>query len=462
MGSRTVSLSTACRWASIALLAGLCACGDTGTGGGIEARPATVEYGTVTTVPVPFYRAKVRLVNEGESDVMVDRIEASDGLSVDMATGAVIPPGRPGQVVVTLDARDRSAEFTGELVIHWRGALPPLHVPVHATIEAGVEAVVGGPEIEIVGPRDWNFGTIQRQAVEYFDFRIRNAGTAPLRILDVETHCGCVQGWVDKPVVQPGEAIPVHVRLTAAVYPGTSPRKTMTVRTDDPDTPILTFIIQGTIQDSFMIEPSPVEFGELPRGRGSAQAVVVRRMRPGLPTASAVRLDHEHLHVDRHAEQETGDVVAALTVRVAPTMPPGPFEARLAFQFGAVDDAGQPIADPVVPVRGSVEGALSVTPTAVNFGLMEVGRVSSRSLRVRKVPDASTLRVQCELSYLSARVEPLDDGARLVLTYAPKFGEGVLTGRVILTDTATGRSRVIPVVVRFAAASAGDEAPQTP
>ena len=136
---------------------------------------------------------------------------------------------------------------------------------------------------------------------------------------------------------------------------------------------------------------------------------------------------------------------------VHPDAPRGPFEVSLIATF----DPAAGVRDAVVPVRGTVGLALPVTPTAVNFGLVREQEVYRRTLLVGEVPDPGTLRVDCELNYLTAEVEDDGGGARISLRYAPLRGMGAVKGQVVITDSATGRTRRIPVALRFEQASVG-------
>ncbi len=64
-------------------------------------------------------------------------------------------------------------------------------------------------------------------------FEIRNAGSAPLRILDVETTCGCTLASHDE-VIAAGQSGKVHITLTTDNLWGSVTRG-VTVRSDDPD-----------------------------------------------------------------------------------------------------------------------------------------------------------------------------------------------------------------------------------
>lgn len=440
---------------SVVVLALCAGCGKAPPPGVVSATPGEIDFGVVRDKPVPFHRAHIRIANRTVRDHMVADVEASDHLKFEMASGIIVPAGGDGEGVVTLDARGATGDFNGEVVIRWASDDAPIRIPVHAKVEKGVIRQAAGPNVAVIGPRDWDFGTIQRQAVKFFDFTVKNTGEQPLIFESVETHCGCVQAWPLKNRLVPGEETKIRARVTAHVYPGTRPRKTITVETNDPDTPVLTFQVYGHIQDTFTIEPSPVDFGELPRGEGGTLTVRVHRNVPDVPKATAIDILSTVMGLKRLPDEEQGDVVAAAEISVPADAPSGTFETELTVKFG-LEDRG--IADLTVPVRGSVEGGLPVVPALVNLGLVEVGHSVTRVLRIPDIPDYRTIEVQCEMNYLSAKVEPEGTGARILLTYAPEFGEGTVVGRALITDRASDRGRAVPVAAKFARQSRGDEA----
>lgn len=420
--------------------------------GRVVAQPSSVDFGTVTAVPIPFHRQHVTVLNGTDRSLLVKHVEKSDAVTVFLSSGRVVPAGGTGELVLTLDARKREGDYTGAVTVHWEDETPPLTIPLTASIGEGVAATVVGPNIEVVGPTEWDFGTIQRQAVEYRDFEIRNSGTETLVLTSIETHCGCVQAWADERRVLPGETLPIHARVTASVYPGRTPQKTITITTNDPDTPILSLMVHGVIEDSFTIEPSPVSFGEVEPGASPAVEVTVRAKGVTPTRAAQVDIGSDVVLVERHPDAETGDVVAALTLRINPDARRGPFDLRLQVMFPP--DSG--LAPAAVPVTGTIGAALDVAPTAINFGLVRENEVYHRTLRVPTVSDLDALEVDCQMNYLRAEVERDGAGARVKLTFAPLRGMGTVTGTVVLTDRGADRMRRVPVVMQFERPSVGN------
>ncbi len=444
--------------------------------GAVDVRPAVVEFGNITDSPIPFHRQRVVLRNGTDHSLVVKRVEKSEGLKVELASGRIVPAGGTGDAVITLNARNRPGAYAGDITFYWESDDPPVTIAVRGMIESGVLATVAGPNLEVVGPRDWDFGTIQRQAVEDYDFTIRNSGTEPLVLTRIETHCGCVQAWADERRLAPGATASIHVRVTARVYPGNTPRKTITIASNDPDTPVTTLLVYGVIEDSFTVEPLPsqsddgpaegpqvargsvgvegVTFGEVAPGTAPEAALLVRSTLDDPQPATRVALTPENdiVRVERLPAQEGGDVVAAVTLRINPDAPRGPFDLRLQVAFAP--ESG--LATAAIPVSGTVGAALAVVPTAVNFGLVREGEVYHRTLRVPEVSELAALQVACQLNYLRADVQREGGGARVRLTLAPLHGIGTVTGAVVLTDRGTDRTRRIPVAMQFERAAVGN------
>ena len=66
-------------------------------------------------------------------------------------------------------------------------------------------------EIEFPGGIDYDFGTYYERVVKNHDFLVRNPGSVPLVINQVETACGCTQATgPEKPILK-GQTDTIHV-----------------------------------------------------------------------------------------------------------------------------------------------------------------------------------------------------------------------------------------------------------
>ncbi len=89
---------------------------------------------------------------------------------------------------------------------------------------------------------------------EDFTFHFRNAGTAPVRIVAVQTSCGCTTAALTKEVYAPGEGGDLRVTYRFGGQVGAQ-EKTVTVTTSDaPDAPTV-LVLHVQIPELFTISP---------------------------------------------------------------------------------------------------------------------------------------------------------------------------------------------------------------
>lgn len=93
-------------------------------------------------------------------------------------------------------------------------------------------------------------------------FALRNDGDTPLYISDVRVSCGCSRAEPARRELAPGERTTLAVRTALRGLHG-AVRKSVTVVSNDPDTPYLTLWIEGEARAAVCLEPDGVSFGRI-------------------------------------------------------------------------------------------------------------------------------------------------------------------------------------------------------
>lgn len=101
------------------------------------------------------------------------------------------------------------------------------------------------PQIEVVEV-EHDFGKVTQGTVVTHSFTVKNRGTAPLRILKVQSNCGCTSTFFTEEVL-PGAEGRVELRIDTASVAGGSHRKNATISSDDPAAPQLTLWMVGEV-----------------------------------------------------------------------------------------------------------------------------------------------------------------------------------------------------------------------
>jgi len=113
------------------------------------------------------------------------------------------------------------------------------------TISVAGFAQLMGPKL-LVQPLKHDFGTITQGEKVTHVFILTNNGGDLLTILNVQTSCGCTAAKPDKNELAPGESTNLKVTFNSTGRHGAQ-KKNITIKSNDPDNPLMILKISGTI-----------------------------------------------------------------------------------------------------------------------------------------------------------------------------------------------------------------------
>lgn len=122
----------------------------------------------------------------------------------------------------------------------------------------------GQPRLEL-SAREWNFGLVWYGDPCETEIQIKNAGAAPLHILDVKSSCGCTAAKPKRDVLGPGESDALHISYNTKkgvkqVF------QTITLVTDDPKEREVVVNVKGEVRQIYDMQPNErVSFEQLTR-----------------------------------------------------------------------------------------------------------------------------------------------------------------------------------------------------
>ena len=126
-----------------------------------------------------------------------------------------------------------------------------------------------GPEIErvprvtVVGEREFDFGTLQKDRNGTCIFKIRNDGEGPLDLSFDGVSCGlCIHTTFEHAVLKHGEELVIEVNYTTHKE-GPHFAEYLEVRTDDPDEPMIRFDITGYVTRSIRFSKREINLGNI-------------------------------------------------------------------------------------------------------------------------------------------------------------------------------------------------------
>lgn len=120
-----------------------------------------------------------------------------------------------------------------------------------AAVSAVATAAAKGPKI-VFKEEAWNFGKAKMGADLVHEFVFKNEGDAPLKILNVETSCGCTAVLVSDKKLEPGRSGKIKITFATQGYAG-EVVKYVYVETDDPVQPRVQLKVSAAID----VPPQP-------------------------------------------------------------------------------------------------------------------------------------------------------------------------------------------------------------
>ena len=172
------------------------------------------------------------------------------------------------------------------------GPIAPAVPPAAAKAPAAPETAPLAPKIVCDQPI-YDFGTTNNSGFVEHNYPIRNAGTLSLEIRNVRASCGCTAVKPSQSVIPPGGEATIGAKLDLRGRSGMQ-IKSITVDSNDPQTPSLILQLKGTAVQALRADPPALFIGRLEpgaarnrtfdvvSGRGPIQILGVRTDNPGL------------------------------------------------------------------------------------------------------------------------------------------------------------------------------------
>jgi hypothetical protein len=236
------------------------------------------------------------------------------------------------------------------------------------------QAVAEQPSIYSPEPV-YNFGEQDNEENVKHDFKIMNAGTAPLELGKPKTSCGCTVAALAKTKLEPGEETTISAELKLTNRQGEL-TKSITVPSNDPDKPLFELKLEGVAVAAINIEPKYANFGRIMDAAPQERKITLTANKPGLAfNIQDVKSTSEKFEADLKTLEDGKSY--ELTIKTAPDMEPGLISGAITLQ---TDYAKRPVMQ--VRVNGQVVGPIDVLPNSINVSYAP-GETTSQWLQVR-------------------------------------------------------------------------------
>ncbi len=98
----------------------------------------------------------------------------------------------------------------------------------------------------ITDPNQWDFGKVKQGQVLKHDFLFKNETKDVLKIISINTSCGCTTSKPDKKSLKPNESSAINVTFNSKGYSG-EVKQFIYVNTDNADLPVVRFVIKSEV-----------------------------------------------------------------------------------------------------------------------------------------------------------------------------------------------------------------------
>lgn len=243
---------------------------------------------------------------------------------------------------------------------------PAVDTPVAEPAAKAATPAPGGPAPKITSPEPlFNFGEVDSEQPVVHDFVVRNEGAATLEIGKVKTSCGCTVAQPSKKTLAPGEETTIATTLTLKGRQGKQ-AKTITVESNDPETPAYQLKLEGIAVAAINIDPQTVNFGRIADNETHTRSVSIRATKPDL-SFKIIEVNSSsmpQLKVDVNEEEPGKSYQLALSL--GGDIKEGSVSGRITVR---TDDPKHPALN--ISVYAQVIGDLDVAPSVITLRYSE-------------------------------------------------------------------------------------------
>jgi len=244
-----------------------------------------------------------------------------------------------------------------------------LALVIALSIPAFAFAEDAAPNLSLVEPVK-DFGTVAKGQILDWSFEIKNTGTSDLEIKSANPSCGCTVAEFTK-MIKPGEKGKVVAHVDTTNFSGPI-AKSITIQSNDPDTPTAQVTIHATVKPYVEAFPAGFLRYTILQGEQQTQSVtlysedeapfeVLGVESPG----NWVKVDYKKIEnaADRVDAGRKGQNQYKVDVTIGPDAPVGPLIDKILFK---TNSKFQP--EYRLSLSGVIRPPYIVAPSIVNFG----------------------------------------------------------------------------------------------
>jgi hypothetical protein len=243
---------------------------------------------------------------------------------------------------------------------------------------------------------DFNFGQIYKgQKVEHI-YKFENRGKDILEIKKVKSSCGCTAVILTNDTIPPGETGEIKAIFSSGSLSGNI-KKSITVASNDPDTPKYRLTISGEIIKDLIIKPENIDFGLVPIGEETSETITIKSQTA--PDFKIKKITSSKPFIDTTiVGEENGEYIIKIELKHHPVI------GR--FSGGIYLETNSQIQQKVhIPFFGEIAGDITTYPKKIYYGSVVKGKELTQKLYVKvNKSNIEILKIKTFPDYISARI----------------------------------------------------------
>lgn len=259
-----------------------------------------------------------------------------------------------------------------------RGAMSWFMTMVFVVASAGVGRSQGWADKMLSGGLAHDFGTVPRGAQLLHQFPITNIYAVRMEITAVQPGCGCVTAAAAKRVLEPKESTTIDVRMDASRFQGP---KSVGVRVSvGPEfVSSAELRVSANSRSDIVFNPGQIQFGVVSAGTGASQTVDVEYAGNLDLSFSDVVVNNAPVEAKlSELYRKPGRIGYQVRTTLKSSAAAGAFKELIYLK---TNDPSMPLVG--LLVEGTVQSAMSMSPSGLSLGSVGAGDMLTRRVVVR-------------------------------------------------------------------------------
>jgi hypothetical protein len=313
----------------------------------------------------------------------------------------------------------------------------------------GAATLAGAGPADLFEEKVKDFGVTPRGPVLVHYFRFTNTTNQTITLGQPRVSCGCVSAAVTKNQVAPGETAAVIAYMDTRRIPQPYVTKSVTVYAPmftGASAEEATFRVQAVARDDLMMSPNTLAFGTVRKGQGGkVSAKVTLTSDPNWQVTKSTSTGG-NVHVEHKLDSRNGSVVTyEVTATLDKDCPVGNWTSDI-----FLETSNQGVTKLRVPVTVNVVAPVAVSPEAVQFGDVAVGKPAEKRVVVQGAEPFKILQVKGTDEQVAVKVDSEEAKPVHVVTvsFKPATAGAFKRDVEIVTDSQEAPKVVVPVTAK--------------